>query len=790
MSNPARAPREPLTARQLELSQVPQCNLPNGRWPEPLQSYYEAGSYKKLGVLQEMLSSLDMEVAPAIMIPGGQTCERAAHGPGKEMFAMAQHGAIQARVRSEFAMEVLRRAVSALPEKELGDRSARVVMEDKLLALGGTEFTLGRLRFAYPKRGAAGPGRPPTRAEAEQALRSCGLYMADLSIDERLAYPLIAAEGDDRAISVNPKSDNGFPVGRTWAEPAAREMAMGFAVAIRSELVQVFNRDRSQHRRDAIREWKEEAEQSRPQFVALKGKCKSDYYSLEKLGDIKMRFYNAFPRHIMLNMQMATQPLERYSRNILQDWQLHTGIGVSLVRGGAQDLVDQLDRQLMEVGTAYVHVGDDSWVVVRVGEDVVMFALDCSNFDLTQHADSTAHIHDVLHEQLALFDGAAAALWHAFMRKRMVVLTRTIVRHMRHAGPSGAPLQSKVNDMLMDVALQRVAAQGADTYSTQERTDAALRSIGNQLGLKIRVEQYVRVRGADSVAHALESAPFLFIGYYFHVSMTEEYKTVTVCCDVARTFAQTAYPGLKWVKAVADRGPSFRATEAMRLGSIALNLGIPAVGYEMAFAEFRCAAVKLVREVLAEEGNLRSDLLRWAVAENPFAAETAPNLQGLLRALEREPENLWVGEEFLAGPGTPRYAYGGLDSPEQAQSSSSMQVETWADEVEADERGRQAERPAAQHVRAIPIPNPPPPTHPATTANDGRPPPTVTWGPNKPPRETREVTVTARRRRGGRGALVVGEELEEFLADAAYSDLDSPGYSASSQYAETEYSEY
>lgn len=151
----------------------------------------------------------------------------------------------------------------------------------------------------------------------------------------------------------------------------------------------------------------------------------------------------------MLNMQVATQVMESLKKPITLDSASHTGIGMDLTHAGAELMINNMEFQLRKDGLAYVHVGDDSFVVKHLPRDrLLLYALDCSSFDLTQHADMTAVVHQVMREHLRRIDVVAAELWYAMVRKRMVVLMGTLVYIMRHAGPSGMPLQSMTNDIL------------------------------------------------------------------------------------------------------------------------------------------------------------------------------------------------------------------------------------------------------------------------------------------------------------------------------------------------------
>jgi len=63
-------------------------------------------------------------------------------------------------------------------------------------------------------------------------------------------------------------------------------------------------------------------------------------------------------------------------------------------------------------------------------------------------------------------------------------------------------------------------------------------------------------------------------------------------------------------------------------------------------------------------------------------------------------------------------------------------------------------------------------THPVTTRNDGRPPPTAIWGPDKP-KISRVEAMRSIRRRDRRGRVLSDEEVEEWDAEVSDSDFEA-----------------
>lgn len=740
MSNPLRAPTVSVAAASE--------GFPDAYFVMDADFATRQGNAKNVSYLQSQLEPLDMDVVPAFNLQKEFCVLEEVTKSAREKLAAARGGKPSFRVRSSCAKEVTRAIWAELPEDGFGGRAAVApVARDKFYVDGGAEYALGRVTAAYPKRGAR-IARPITAGEAKEAARNCGLAVEHLPGHAVRAYPLIPWSDEQKAIAINPHADNGFPVMGKWSTDGAQPRVLSLALRVRQEVAA------AQKTREGVWGWVRAQEDVRPWLVACQGKAKADYYKGAKIRSGGLRFYNVLPRQIMLNMQVATQPLEAASRNILVEG--HSGIGMSLVRGGAAELVARLQQQLDEGESAYVHVGDDSWVALKVQGRIKMFALDCSSFDLTQHAATTLEVHKELARQLRLIDAPAADLWYAYMRERVVVTAGAVTRRWRHGGPSGMPLQSKVNDMLMDVMITR-ALKGGDPEWSEAEWDVHLRKVGSELGFEVRVEQFCDLE-AETLVEALEQRPFLFVGYYFHIRNGQ----VMVCCDLPRTLSQMPYPGLKWMKTDKE----LLTMEAMRLGSMYLSAGVPPAAYQRAFNAWRDAALGLISRALALAGDVTDERLRWAVGEAVHGPAVEPSLKGLYAAVQRDPRALWLEKE------------------KELPSTSELVPLTWADEVEEEEAEERAQlgipaRPAAYPGRLAPAALKPAakPTHPVTARNDGRPPPWKVWAPAKPPR-MREGT-TRVKRVARRGRVVVEEESEEeWYSD----DSDEEVYGAGEQY--------
>lgn len=621
MSNPARAPTTSISAESLDI---------------PFRDAYvqDLGSVKlRLSGLRSpediagALKVLDMGLAPAVVVPGESESNIVAKGT---RLALAGRGPLQLRVRSGQVLEFRRAVHKAVNRTSWKDRVDEAT-STKVFASAGAEGAIGRLLADYPRVGQV-PSRPPSEREARQALANHGIDLFDLP-SHRTQLLSVVSDDPEKGIRVNLKATNGFPVGGLGND--AEKMAECVRLA---EWL-----DREMRAAPSVTGWYRRMIRDRPHLFLIQGKTKSDNYSVSKVVEGKLRFYNAYPRQCAMLMQRCTQVLERNSYSILDD---PAGVsctfqGASLVRGGANKLVMELWDRLEKRGQAYVHCGDDSWVMVSRRGKLAMFALDGTSFDLTQHDTVTAPIHAALRRELELVDPVSAEFWHAMSRERLTVVAGTVVRLLRHGGPSGAPLQSKVNGMLMDVLINRVLQRVGDELPSEGQLASWVAEEGKAMGFKLKLEG-LRVFDTDSPFVALALEPFLFVGYYFHVRD----NAVCVMCDVPRTLAQLPYPSEKWEKAPG----AFEVKEAMRLGAIVMNFGVPVAELDDTFSEARLQAIRKIDTALARWGDSSDEKLVWAVQQSPLSVAVEPSLTGLRSVLLAGGDALWRDPEDAPVP--------------------------------------------------------------------------------------------------------------------------------------------
>lgn len=714
MSNPSRAPTAPLTKQQAELAQdnldayavFPQTS----RMAEVLQQGAD------IQYQMRTLGRLDMVPGYSVVVPREHSSE-ARVLQSKRPRPYSVNGAVTLRRRSALAVRARAAAYKAIPEDSPEGWPGRDVValrcRETVRAGGGPVNTVGRLEQYYP-RASQVISRPISRAEAAGALIECGLSLDRVAKEGLVPYGV--GEGS-RVVSINLESSNGLPVMGKF-EGAAAVKVMSLYKMVSKELDEAYKQDpvegvwnwvRSQEN-DPLRSW----------LVTLLGRCKVDSYRIGKVQDAALRFYNVFPRQLMLRMQQATQVMEEYAQGLLDAPQVCSYTGVSFTHGGADRFVDELDRRLRATGEAFVHMGDDSMVAVRLSNgELMLFDLDCSSFDLTQHKDTTEAVHQVLRDELGKVDPVAAQLWYALMRTRVVLTMGSVTMRWFHGGPSGAPLQSKVNDMLMHVLIRRVLAAVPPASRTRSAMADAVEQQGRRMGFVVRMEN-ARAHNVQTVREWLARTPFLFVGYYLYNARGR----VQVFSDLPRTMGQMVYPSLEHMSK-----EELDELEPVRLGSLILSMGEPPPHLERMMELLTGYCLGLLDRAIASGRVVDAALARWAVETS--GGDLDLSLVGLARAIRRGPGAIWGGNEL---PSTstliPLVAPGAMISPF---------ARAWLEARRAvlkPARERGSEFDAVQHA--------------PTRMNAGRPPPTTFWAPDRlpMPRGAERDFVQGERRRG------------------------------------------
>jgi len=732
MSNPAKAPTHPLTQQQLALQAQGLDAYLTLEQGDVMETVLVRGA--DLSYITGALAELDMAYGHSVVVPKAYSTENRVLLAVKPK-PYSVNGAIQGRRRTVQAGAIRRAMFAELPvaagegfefltQEVVRRRCAQVVRYG-----GGPINCIGRLRKYYPNARTV-PPQPVRAVEAAAALRKCGIDLSRCPAEALLPYELGHAA---RPITINLSSSNGLPVMGKF-EGVGAEKVVALMKMARKELDDAYARDPKEGVWDWLRAQEEDPRRS--WLVTLLGRCKTDFYKTEKVREASLRFYNVFPRQLMLIMQGATQVLEANGRSIADDDRLHTFSGASFVHGGADRLVAQLDAQLARDGRAFVHMGDDSWVVLRLPGGILMFDLDCSSFDLTQHGTVTEEVHAAFRDQLSRVDPVAAQLWYALMRTRLVLTAGSVVRRWTHGGPSGAPLQSKVNDVLMHVMIERVLARRSETL---EEVREAVSQEGARMGFVVRMDN-AHIEPVGTVRAYLVRRPFLFVGYYLYNARGR----VQVVADVPRTMAQMVYPNLDHMQQ-----EELEEFEAVRLGSLTLSFGEAPPQGERAYDAMRSGALALLDKVLANRGgkDVPAERARWAIAESAAGPTANPSLVGLREAVMRGPGVIW--------------SEGG-----ELPSSSVLVPLSFQATVEAMKARRAVVAPArtrgSQEDAVV---------HGPSLRNAGRPPGFTFWAPDRPPalRGVEAAYAQGERRGRRKGGYKGGvyDEVDDYDSDGS-----------------------
>jgi hypothetical protein len=809
MSDPSRPPREPITPEQVRRATLPVAYLKGTQ-----QEYDELRkSLKNAGRLTGVLNQLDMQIKPAIVLDKSRVAAPEGQKAGTLM-AMADTGRPVPRIRSAYGVDAALAFFQDLephwvPTKGLGIPDITAACEAKVFWSGGAENCTGRLLSAYPRAGSRGVERPITRGEAVSAYRACGFWNADT--DEPLSALKIFTSDPSQAVKINQNSENGFPVLGKWTTEGAPTKVLQLVADLTAYFTRALSSPGGVYA--AVRQ----REVDHPQEMAFKGKAKNDFYKEEKILSHGMRFYVVTPRQLALIMQTVTQPWEAACESIFDDFRIHSAMGITFTRGGAQLLVDRLEQQLEfsetsmpfsetrtpnRIAVAYAHHADDTFFAVRVRYEsgrlrFLVFSLDCTAFDLTQRSEMSIEAKNLIGRNLAEIDRMPGDLWLALMRSRLTVVVGTFVRQMEHGGPSGMMLQSKVNDMIMQVLCRRIELELLDARTTldisERNVSEMVERLGRQMGLKVRLENLVDEfvdPEYPSLGVFLHRNPFLFLGYYlggnalgeFLSNETNALLPVHPFVDHARMLAQLPYPSEKWVKLSGQ----LKVNEAIRIGSIANAMGIPPWQFRSAHNSLRMYALRLIEDVIDQYGDVADPGLRFSIQEEAWGPEAIPSLSGLRRSL-LDTSRIWRKADGLV----PVNEFGSSKAEEfeddfvagvqRLGPQVSPPAESAVRALSGRERGSLRFVPPApleenvtlvghRPPRAIPRPSLLPLAHPVTAANDGRPPPTARWAPDKPKATRWRVLSRLERVYRRHGVDAEGEDVDDEESHVAGSE--------------------
>lgn len=628
MSNPTKAPRTATSTLGRLLQKTQFQYVTRDHWADlKLPDKTENRRRRQPEYVVSELRSRDVVVMRSVRVPAVEFAptdqEAALMARGKEVLyasptdnlslAHARHGptvklAVEMAERWDYGAPGVRGAYSPA--------SVSAALRSGCMMSGGPQWSLGRLAKYLPAPGAV--VMAPTRAELEAAMEGSMVWKPP---EEGWRPP--------EKIMLNRDAELGFPFGGKGSNPEALDRHAKLSAQILARM-----------RNEGAQVEYSRMMEKEPYLVLFKGKAKYDFYTLSKAGAGELRFYNVMPGWMKLALLPLTQSFEADCQPGPSTFQ-----GRTLTRGGAAELVDRLNDELQRSSVAWVTCGDDTWVAVRHEEHVSMFALDCSSFDLTQHKAVTLPVHQEFRRRLAAYDPVLAELWFAGMRERLTTVSGSVVARMVHGGPSGYPLQSKVNDVLMQVFLVRLKAELVEHVELERHPvedfaqflEAKVLSLGRQLGLVVRLEQYSRAR-VRSLGDALATNPFLFVGYHFSTGHDDGLR---VFADFPRMLRQLPYKSSQgwFTKEELDVRMVLKQAGVLLAAGIPADFNMPV--FERALEEVRGALVRL--QAVAPDV-VRSVLGEFTFVEFP---ETCASLDGLVRALNV----VKVREVWTAGAG-------------------------------------------------------------------------------------------------------------------------------------------
>jgi len=218
------------------------------------------------------------------------------------------------------------------------------------------------------------------------------------------------------------------------------------------------------------------------------------------------------------------------------------------------------------------------------------------------------------------------------------------------------PLQSKVNDLLMQVFMERLMKAARREVPekgecTEELLDTLIRATAGRMGLSARVEQFESVTTTD-VRGLIAFYPMLFVGYYFYAeSDWVTHRTeVRVMCDVPRMCSQLPYPsqeGYRIEKSEHDQ------RMALKLAGVALASGVWPTEQRAAWHKLLDGAKAALRKV-ADGVSVAEQLAESQFAGFRLDIKSARALAALLN--ETQIRRIWMDKasmELVAPSGVP-----------------------------------------------------------------------------------------------------------------------------------------
>lgn len=640
MSNPMQAPKDYILPTSG--NKIPLAYLPPGAH-EALKS--SAARYNDINRVKAFLRPLNLIPAHSVLTDGELACDERiirAREAGRSAFVIAPAGMVNTRLRSSTAVRLAQEMYDRLSEE--GQSRVGAKMRTVVKAGGGTQSFFGRLAMYYPKKeDDISKLVPPTPEEVALAIDQCGLRVDRVAKGMRFPLAMETQDGD-LGITVAMGANLGAPV---FGKPKKTADALRNAIQIAYGLEDVFTEAYRGDRVNGVATAYMALCESQPDYMCWTAKTKEDFYSIESVMKDKLRMYNIMPAGLKLYLSQVTQAAEMHAKNCLTDKKLRTAQRAGMAHGNAKRMVDaicaQLQRQMESyVKHAYLHCGDDAYVVTVVGNVYHLYNIDMSSFDLTQRKVIKDPVLEGLSVQLAAVCPVRAQLWKACMAMKKIVISGAATYYAEDGGSSGGVFQSEVNDVESDIFHQRLETEirNLGEEVTEERIAAAVVRAGDSMGFVVKLENYKEL-AAKSLLEAMSRAPTKFLSFYLVPHM----GTIKPAFDPERLFARIVYGGM-----YTKDDKEFKVNEAVRLASVLLSAG-PSYGsdkwigeYSGAYAIGCRAAVRLLHECdkegLVPSGEIMKVAFEGQAYVNLEEAPESHSLRGLAVAL-RNRDHIW-----------------------------------------------------------------------------------------------------------------------------------------------------
>jgi hypothetical protein len=286
-----------------------------------------------------------------------------------------------------------------------------------------------------------------------------------------------------------------------------------------------------------------------------------------------------------------------------------TSQGVNFSGGGLSKFLAIVEMHCRTRGYFYTHVGDDTMIWFYTIDGVVGFSLDCSSFDITQHATISNDIDMMIYDTMLPINPVAA-----YVYRRVTIDDKKVVLHgksafkFKHMGLSGTHMQSEKNDIHMDLICMDLMDMIEASYgfivdmegchrlnATNEiLNEDTLRGFAERAAtmnaVVIKLADYV-VSDKMTVRECMSVKPFLFCGTEMYVR--GDTGEAHLHLQIPRFCTNLLYPN----KYIVDR-KEFKVIESLRLLACFACVGVPIQSEANAFTAGLSLAVILARKAM------------------------------------------------------------------------------------------------------------------------------------------------------------------------------------------------